>query len=135
MELKIIIFNFSTKFYIVDETPSELSENKSEKMKNEKLMKLAGLDAKLNEIIKIIRTTFQFSESLNIAPIKGIIIHGPSGIGKSSILKKISQELKEFFFLKIEINKLLTKVEKKNLFLKKSSNEKHSLSNKKENEN
>lgn len=104
------LFIYSTKFYIIDDKPPEPSENKSELAKNDKLMKLAGLDAKLNEIIKIIRTTFKFSEDFNIAPIKGIIIHGPSGIGKSSILKKIREELKDINFLKIEINKLLTKV-------------------------
>jgi AAA family ATPase len=98
------------------DSPEQIIQSKNKDFQvlknNEKIM-IAGLDKELETLTDIIRTIKNSnavtSPLLSLFPIKGVLLMGPSGVGKTSLIKHLATVVPDVKFLFVNTRDLLSK--------------------------
>lgn len=105
------------KGFIVHPTNSKINlifkDKIPEKFKKSKFSDIGGCNEPILKILNYIKLSFEFNKEFKdfgIVPPKGLIIYGPSGVGKSMILNSLVYEIDTLVHvIKIDVSGLMSK--------------------------
>ena len=85
--------SYDTEIVIVDGSSNSL------KIECKPQQYVAGLDTVLERIRSLLLTPIRFPEAFqgNMKPPRGVLLHGPSGVGKTAICRQLASELGSYF--------------------------------------
>ncbi|EAR89093.2 AAA family ATPase CDC48 subfamily protein (macronuclear) [Tetrahymena thermophila SB210] len=117
-ENKFLITKKTTfKLAELQETQNENEESKeqlqAQQSVQQELILLAGVSKQQEELENYLKLSlFQYEgfKDLGFSPVKGILLSGPSGTGKTQMIKKMSQKMNEVKFVLVETKQFLSRL-------------------------